>query len=144
MALAKAIQPAQQPLGAQRRLDADSQRPGDIAPIEGLHAVGEPLESIAQSRQQRLAGFGQLQLAVEAHEKGGAEMGFQRFDLVAHGRGGYVQLVGGGAEAAQAAGGLEGPEAVQGRESGRHVFTKIFLSRGREKIVCASQAFSGK
>ena len=79
--------------------------------VEGLHGARELLETVAYAGQQCLAGDGELDGAIQAHEEGFAEVGLQRPHLLSDRRGGDVKLLRGPAEAHVPARRLEGPEA---------------------------------
>ena len=100
--------------------DGDHQRAGRRAAAHLLDRAGEAGEGLAQLGQGAPAGLGQRQPARQAAEQGDAEVGLEEADLLADRGRGHGELVGGPGEAAEAGGGLEGAERVQGRQAARH------------------------
>ena len=129
MTLPKAVEPAYQPLRAEAGLDADGQGPTHGAPVERLHGAPNLVESVAHTRQQRLAGRGELHGPVQAHEEDLAEVGLQRAHLLSDRRGGDVKLARRPAEALVPARGLEGPERIEGRKPPAHRINYFFIEK---------------
>ena len=93
------MQPGHQPLGGERRGDANGQGIGCAGELRLLHGFGKAAKPFPQFRQAGLSHLGEPQLPVEAVEKPYAQMAFQGFDLLANGRGGDMEFFSGILEA---------------------------------------------
>jgi hypothetical protein len=115
MAGTETLEARHQPGGTERRRHAHRQRSAGVSPAKGLHHFRDAVKNFTQARQQRLAGWSQLQGPVEAVEEHAPERVFQSLYLVPDRRRGDVQLLSGLAEAQMSARRLEGTQGIQGR-----------------------------
>src|SRR6185295_4935049 len=86
-----------------------------------LDRRGERVEAVAQPRQRRARGLGELHAASGAAEQFHTEVILEAFHLVADRRLRDRELVRGFLEGKMARGGLEYPQCVQGRKAVNHV-----------------------
>ncbi len=87
-----------------------------VALLDLVHCGVQLLESAGEPRRQQLPGLGEHQRALEPAEEARADVVLEPLDLVADGRGGDAELLGGPGEAQMPGGGLEGPQAVERRK----------------------------
>ena len=112
MPLAEALQAPDQPLAGEDRRDGD--REHAFAPPFGERQPGRDLgKAGAEIAQYLLPEGGRPQALRMALEQGPAELLLGLEDLLAHGADGDAELLGGGAQVAEAPGRLEGAQAVQ-------------------------------
>jgi hypothetical protein len=123
---AKAFEARHQPFGCDRWRSGHGEQADAVALTSARHRFGDALESVAQPRQAGLTRIGQAHRAIETAEELHAEIGLERFDLMADRRRRHAQLLGRGVEAEMARGGLEGTQRVERRQAG-HGFRLDYL-----------------
>ena len=113
-------EPAHQPVGGERRADADGQEMLRLILAQPARRLGDLVEAGAEQGQRRLRRLGQDEIAAHATQQGNPEIRLQGPHLVADGRRRDVELARSLAEAQVARGRLEGAQRVQRREALAH------------------------
>ncbi len=116
----EAIEPRHQPLGGESGHDADHQCRVRIVRAKERGGLSQLVEPFPERNQAGLPGLRDDHRAGPAAEELGAEVVLEGAHLLADGRRGHVQLLGGLREAQVTRGGLEGTQGVQRRELARH------------------------
>ena len=110
----KCRQAGDQPAHGDGDVDLDVELAGSTGAGDEGGALGDALEGVAQEGVVEQPGLGEGDPAGLAPEEGDAEALLEVGDLVADGRLGDGQLLGGGPEAQMAGGRLEGPQRGEG------------------------------
>nr|WP_246007437.1 hypothetical protein [Halomonas nitroreducens] len=116
----KVTEPRQQPVTGERRRGVDHQLVGLAVLLQAVNAHRQLLQQRLGGAEKVPAGIGEADAAPVAQEQRLFEVGLETADLLADRRLGDVQLLGGTVEAAQASGGLEAAQGVQGRPALEH------------------------
>ena len=114
----KGAQARHQPVGGEGVHHSDGENALGRLAQRGKGGI-QALERLAHLRRQPPAHLGQDDSTRLAQEQGRADPIFQQLHLIADGRLGHAELLGGLGEAAEAGGGLEGADGSERRQA-RH------------------------
>ena len=106
-------QPVDEPLRSKIGRGADGERAAALTLQQPFGAIGDPIERVAHDREIGAPALGDHQPLALAIEQLQAELGLERFHLMADGALRDAELLGGAREALMAGRGLEGLERIE-------------------------------